>query len=93
VCCCLGALAGFVPRVFFGCLWLFTDYISSAWVTWWWPLLALIFMPYTGLAYAFSINTYGSVRSWGLVLLIVGVIFDVCSWGGGGSSGKKKLAS
>jgi hypothetical protein len=81
--CCLGALALFAPRIVFGCVWLFSDYITMAYTTWIWPLLALVFMPLTGLAYAFSINTYGSIRSWGLVLLIVAVVFDVGSWGGG----------
>jgi hypothetical protein len=81
--CCLGVLALIAPRIVFGCVWLFTHYITMAYTTWIWPLLALIFMPLTGLAYAFSINTYGSVRSWGLVLLIVAVVFDVGSWGGG----------
>jgi hypothetical protein len=82
-------LAGIAPRIVFGCVWLFTNYITDAYTTWIWPLLALLFMPLTGLAYAFSINQYGSVRSWGLVLLIVGVIFDVASWGSGARSKRK----
>ena len=79
---CLIALAALgAPRIVFFILWVFTDYISDAYSTFIWPLLAIIFMPLTGLAYAFSINTYGAVASWGIVLLVLAIIFDISQFG------------
>lgn len=79
--CFLALLALGAPRVVFFILWVFTDYISDAYSTFIWPLLAIIFMPLTGLAYAFSINTYGSVASWGIVLLVLAIVFDLSQFG------------
>lgn len=83
MCCLLGLLALSLPRVVFLVLWIFTPYISRAYGSFIWPFLAILFLPYTGLAYAFSINTYGSVQSWGLVLLIIGVLLDLSAYGAG----------
>jgi hypothetical protein len=88
--CCLGCLVAFAgaaaPRVLFFVLWVFYDYVDRAYDTFVWPFLAILFMPYTGLAYAFSINTYGEVRSWGLVLLVLGVIMDISAHAAGAAS-------
>jgi hypothetical protein len=92
--CCLGCVVAFfsvtVPRIVFAVLWIFTDYISDAYDTFVWPFLAILFLPYTGLAYAYSINTYGAVESWGLVLLILGVILDFGSHMAGWESRRRR---
>ena len=79
--CIVALLALSVPRVVFAVLWIFTSYISDAYETFIWPFLAIVFMPYTGLAYAFSINTYGEIVSWGLAFLIIGVLLDAGAHG------------
>ena len=89
MCCLLGLLALALPRVVFFVLWVFTPYIYRAYNSFLLPLLAFIFLPYTGLAYAFSINTYGRVTGWGLVLIIIGVLLDLGSYGGGARSRRR----
>ena len=39
------------PRLGVIVLWLFTDYINRAFDSWLWPLLGLIFLPWTTLMY------------------------------------------
>ena len=94
--CCLGCLVGsaaaVAPRILFLVLWVFYDYIDRAYDTFVWPFLAILFMPYTGLAYAFSINTYGEVRSWGLALLILGVLMDIGSHSTAAASRRRREA-
>jgi len=52
-----------------------------------WPVLGFLFMPYTTCAYAFAVNSLGGLQGWGLAALIVGVLLDLGSHGGGASSG------
>ena len=80
--CCLAVLAGLFPRIFFIVIWIFTDFVTRAYDFWLWPLLFLIFMPLTGLAYAYNINAYGGVEGWGIVFLIIAVVLDLGSWAG-----------
>ena len=63
---------------------IFGDYIGRAYDTTLWPLLGFFFMPYTTLAYAFGKNANGSIEGLYLVLVIVAVLFDFGSIGGGG---------
>ena len=82
--CLLAALALFFPRVVIVVLVIFSNYIGAAYNTILWPLLGFIFMPYTTLAYAFGINSAGSIRGLYLVLVVVAVLADIGSLGGGG---------
>lgn len=89
--CCIGMIIGLLlPRVVLIFYWLLTDYISRAFETWIWPLLGFLFMPYTTLFYLWAM-TYGDrgVEGLWLVLVIIGVVLDLSSYGGGGSRARR----
>ena len=69
---------------------IFSDYLGKAYQTVLWPLLGFIFMPYTTLAYAWAKNTHGSVEGFYLVVLIVAVLLDLGSVGGGAAARRGK---
>lgn len=82
--CLLAALALLLPRFVMILLVIFSDYMGNAYQTILWPVLGFIFMPYTTLAYAFAMNSNGSVSGFYLVVVIIAVLFDLGSLGGGG---------
>jgi len=81
--CCLLALAALFPRVALVIMWL-VGYGRLAFDTAIWPVLGFFFMPFTTCAYAFAMNEFGGAQGLGLALIILGVIFDIGSFGGGG---------
>ena len=83
--CCLIAAALMVPRLALIYMWL-TGYGGRAVETVLWPLLGFFFMPFTTCAYIIGMNETGGFQGWSLLLLIVGVVFDL---GGHGSSGSR----
>jgi len=80
--CCVGCIALFAPRLAIVLVWLLSDYLSRAYEGWIWPALGFIFLPLTTLAYAFAINSRGSVDGGYLVLVIVAVLLDLGLIGG-----------
>jgi hypothetical protein len=82
---CLVVLLAFTfPRVAIVVLWMFSDFITKAYQNTLWPILGLIFLPYTTLGYAFAMNANnGNVTGGYLVLVIVCVLIDVGVLGGG----------
>ena len=91
--CLIALVILFLPRTVMVVLWLFTDYLSTTFGTWVWPLLGFFFLPTTTLAYAVAENRYGGVRGVGLVLVILGVLLDLGALGGGGRGLGKRWAS
>ena len=78
-----------LPRTIMVVLWLFSNYLSTAYGTWVWPLIGFFVLPTTTLAYAVAQNRYGGVRGVGLVLVIVGVLLDRGALGSGRGAGKR----
>lgn len=83
--CCLMVLAALFPRLLLVVMWL-TQYTATAFVTYLWPLLGFFFMPATTCGYAIAVNTYGEVRGMGLLFVVIGVILDLTTAGGGADS-------
>jgi hypothetical protein len=84
--CLIALLAFFFPRLIILILAIFTTYMSSAYQTVIWPVLGFFFLPYTTLAYAWAINTAGSVQGVYLFVVIIAVLLDLGTIGGGGAS-------
>ncbi|TVQ50820.1 MAG: hypothetical protein EA377_13845 [Phycisphaerales bacterium] len=84
--CILALLALITPRVVIVLIFLFSGYLGSAYDTVLWPVLGFIFLPLTTLAYAFAINSNGSVDGIYLVLVVVAVLIDLGSFGGSGAA-------
>ena len=81
-----------LPRTIMVVLWLFSDYLSTAFGTWVWPLIGFFIHPTTTLAYAVAQNRYGGVKGVGLVLVILGVLIDLGAIGGSGRGAGKRWA-
>ncbi|MHB8840871.1 MAG: hypothetical protein ACYC56_03630 [Candidatus Aquicultor sp.] len=89
-CGCIAALLALItPRLVLLVLWIFTDYISSVFDSFIWPLLGFIFLPLTTLAYAWSIHTYHGVHGLGLLTVIVAFLIDIGAFGGGDYSRRR----
>ena len=82
--CLLMMFSLITPRFIMVVLWLFTDYLSSAFGSFFWPLLGFLFLPTTTMAYAVAENRYHGVHGWGLAVVIAGVVIDFGLLGGGG---------
>ncbi len=91
---CLLALFGLVaPRVAFVLLWLFTPLTKQAFNTWIFPLLGLIFLPYTTLFYVLAWSPVGGVSGWGWFFVTSGVVFDIGHWASSGYTGRQRYAT
>ena len=73
----VGCLALSAPRVAIILVVLFSDYIGRAYETGVWPFLGFLFMPLTTLAYAWAINSRGSVAGFHLVIVVIAVLIDL----------------
>ena len=71
------------PRVVGLLLLFFTDYLSHAYNNLLLPLIGLIFLPLTTLAYAWMINSHLPVEGINLLILILAVVLDFGGLGGG----------
>ncbi|NUM54665.1 MAG: hypothetical protein HUU46_13555 [Candidatus Hydrogenedentes bacterium] len=79
--CLFVLIAVIAPRLALFLMWLLA-YMAPAFETRIWPILGFFFMPYTTCAYAIGMNETGGFQGWSLLLLIVGVVFDLGSHGG-----------
>ncbi len=75
-------LAMAVPRLALFILWLTSDYVGRVFQSALWPILGFFFLPTTTLAYAFAMNSNGSVDGWYLVLVVLAVFWDLGHSGG-----------
>jgi hypothetical protein len=91
--CLFGCLALFFPRVAIILIWLFSDYLGRAYETLLWPLLGFLFLPLTTLAYAWAVNTNGTVTGVYLVVVVVAVLIDLGWLGGGAHGGRRRYAA
>ncbi|MEI6360764.1 MAG: hypothetical protein WCP95_01395 [Actinomycetes bacterium] len=83
--CCFVLVLGFLgPRLAFLFVWLF----NSARITvafggsFWWPLLGLLFLPWTALAWVAAYAAVGGVTGIGWVVVAFGFLLDIASYSG-----------
>jgi hypothetical protein len=86
----VGCLALSAPRFAIVLVVLFSDYIGRAYETVLWPFIGFLFMPLTTLAYAWAINSRGSVEGVQLVVVVIAVLVDLGLVGGSASEGRRK---
>jgi hypothetical protein len=87
MCCCIAAFFSiFAPRIALFIVWVFTPYVSRAFESFLWPLLGLIFLPYTTLLYALAYLPGFGVFGWRWLWVILGFLLDIASYSGGGAS-------
>jgi hypothetical protein len=80
--CLIGCIALATPRMAILLVVIFGDYIGRAYDTFVWPMLGFVFMPTTTLAYAWAINSRGSVEGLQLVVVVLAVLIDMGMIGG-----------
>ena len=80
--CLIGCLALGAPRAAIVLVVLFSDFIGRAFENNLWPFLGFLFMPTTTLAYAWAINSRGSVEGLQLVVVVIAVLIDLGLIGG-----------
>jgi hypothetical protein len=71
------------PRVVLVLLLLFSNYLERAYHGLILPLLGLIFLPLTTLAYAWMMNTGQILQGVNLLILLIAVVIDLGGLGGG----------
>ena len=76
---CLAVLfALMVPRVTIACLWFFTTWFLGIFDTLLWPILGVLFAPFTLLWYSAVHNWWGGHWGlWQIVGLVVAILFDL----------------
>jgi hypothetical protein len=83
--CCIVALAALIgPRIAIVAWWLFDPFRWAAAFqgAWLWPILGAVFLPWTTLVYVF-LAPAGAIGGLGLVFLVLALIVDLGSYGGG----------
>jgi hypothetical protein len=92
--CLLALLAGFAPRVALALVWIFTNWVDRAFNGFLIPLLGLIVFPYATLFYVLAYNpVIGGLAGWGWIFVVLGFVFDIGHWVGGGVTGRQRYAS
>jgi hypothetical protein len=86
----VGCLALMAPRLAIVLVVLFSDYIGQAYETFVWPFVGFLFMPLTTLAYAWAINSRGSVEGVQLVVVVIAVLIDLGIVGGSAASRRRR---
>jgi len=81
VCCFLLVLFAFGPRIALVLEWIFGHRIQAAFAHWWWPLLGLIFLPWTTLMYVIVWGV-GGVHGASWIAVAFGFLLDVISYSG-----------
>ena len=79
MCCTLLVAAGLGPRLAVILVWIFGDRVDFAFDSWIWPLLGVIFLPWTTLAYLITWDPAG-VDVWEWLLILIGFVIDVASY-------------
>jgi hypothetical protein len=81
--CLLLILLVAFPRVALLLLFFFTHYLSRAYNGLILPLLGFLFLPLTTLVYAWMVNSGLPATGFNLLILLVAVVVDLSSLGGG----------
>jgi hypothetical protein len=81
--CCLALTAGFLgPRIALLAWWIFGDKVDAAFDSWVWPLLGLIFLPWTTLAYVLVWSPIVGVDGGEWIVVALGFLADVLTYSG-----------
>ena len=82
--CIVALIALAFPRILIAVLWFFTNWFSGVFESLLWPILGFCFLPVTMLWYSVVINNYsGQWTNTNIVIMVLAVVIDMGSWGGG----------
>ena len=80
MCCLVGVLGVLGPRFALAFWWIFGNKVDLAFDSWIWPLLGIVFLPWTTLAYVIAWQPGGISGSWDVLLIAIGVALDVVTY-------------
>ncbi|HTY72605.1 MAG TPA: hypothetical protein VMI11_09310 [Actinomycetes bacterium] len=93
MCCFLVVLGLFGPRLAFLLTWVGTNRVTVAFHGGWFaPLLGVIFLPWTSLAYVFAYAPLGGVSGLGWLVVAGGVVLDAMTYGSGAYDRRRRAA-
>lgn len=80
--CCLALTAGFIgPRVALLLWWIFdSQRFDAAFSTWLWPLLGVLLLPWTTLAYLVVWSPVVGVDGWEWIIVALGLALDLATY-------------
>src|SRR3954449_8057397 len=79
--CCLVLSAGFIgPRFALLLWWVFGDKVDAAFSSWIWPLLGLLLLPWTTIAYVLAWGPLHGVSGAGWLLVALGLFADAATY-------------
>ncbi len=93
-CCLLAAVGSFFPRIALLLMWIFTSYVDRAFSSFIWPLLGLIFLPFTTIMFClvYSPVAHGVVGA-GWIWVVLGLVLDIMSYGSGGYGQRQRSSA
>jgi hypothetical protein len=92
--CCFALILGFLgPRVALLAWWIFGDKVDLAFDTWLWPLLGLVFLPWTTLAYVLAWGPLNGVSGAGWLLVALGFAADIATYSSRAAKSRYQSAS
>ena len=80
MCCFVGGLAILGPRFVLAVWWIFGNKVDAAFDSWVWPLLGLVFLPWTTLAYVIAWGPLEGVSGLGWLLVAIGLAGDIFTY-------------
>jgi hypothetical protein len=83
-CCIFAVAASFFPRIALLFMWIFTDYVTRAFDGLIWPLLGLIFLPFTTIMFCLVYSPVaGGVVGANWIWVFLGLLLDISSYASG----------
>ena len=79
--CLVFLLALFAPRFALALVWIFGNRVELAFDSWIWPLLGLVFLPWTTLAYVLAWGPLHGVSGVGWLVVALGLAADIATYG------------
>ena len=79
--CCLALSAGFIGPRFALLMWrIFGTKVDAAFSSFFWPLLGLLLLPWTTIAYVLAWGPLNGVSGLGWLLVALGVFADIATY-------------
>lgn len=88
----MGCLLALLARVALLVVWLATPLVARAFQSGWvLPLLGILFLPITTLAYIGVYAIAGTVEGWAWLLVVLGFLFDLGTHGSGAYANRQRI--
>jgi hypothetical protein len=79
--CLLLLIALFSPRLALIAIWLLTNLVDRAFHGVLVPLIGLVFLPITTLAYVFAYHRVRGISGWGWAVVLLALVIDLSAYG------------